>query len=233
VLRGAALPLRLREADSYDDPVCFWWRPLHIWALIRTGELGNAEAILAAYEERANERGARAAKIQIAWLRGTLAQACGDPIPAEHVLRAGREETSELPFPFCRALLAFEHGRCLAKLKRRREAIGALTEAHRIFVRLGAEPFIRATASDLAALGLRSSPGGAPDLAGLTAQELRIARLVASGLPNRGVAAELYLSPKTIEYHLAHVFTKLGVRSRHELIAQVGPHATGQQRAEA
>jgi DNA-binding NarL/FixJ family response regulator len=70
-------------------------------------------------------------------------------------------------------------------------------------------------------------------LAGLTAQELRIARLVASGLPNRGVAAELYLSPKTIEYHLAHVFTKLGVRSRHELIAQVGPHATGQQRAEA
>jgi DNA-binding CsgD family transcriptional regulator len=51
----------------------------------------------------------------------------------------------------------------------------------------------------------------------LTAQELRVARLVASGLSNREVAAELYLSQKTVEYHLAHAFTKLGVRSRHQL----------------
>ena len=44
-----------------------------------------------------------------------------------------------------------------------------------------------------------------------------MARLVASGLSNREAAAQLYLSPKTVEYHLAHAFTKLGVRSRHQL----------------
>jgi DNA-binding CsgD family transcriptional regulator/tetratricopeptide (TPR) repeat protein len=222
VLRGVALPLRLREADSYEDPVCFWWRPLHVWALIRTGELSSAEAILTEYEERAGERGAQAARILTPWLRGTLTQARSQPVAAEQVLRAGRQATGCLPFPFCQALLAREHGRCLAKLKRRREAIRALTEAHRIFARLAAEPFVRGCASELVALGLRSSSGDEPDLAGLTAQEMRIARLVASGLSNRAVAAELYLSPKTIEYHLAHVFTKLGVRNRHELIVRVG-----------
>jgi DNA-binding CsgD family transcriptional regulator/tetratricopeptide (TPR) repeat protein len=220
VLRGAALPLRLREADSYDDPVSFWWRPMQIWALIQTDELARAEAVLAAYAARAEDRGACAAKIQTAWLRGMLALARRNLDAAEHELRAGRAATGEVPFPFWQALLALEHGRCLATLKRRREAIAALSAAHRIFSSLAADPFVRASASDLAALGLRSSPGDEPDLAGLTPQELRIARLVASGLPNRSVAAELYLSPKTVEYHLAHVFSKLGVRSRHELVAR-------------
>ena len=48
-----------------------------------------------------------------------------------------------------------------------------------------------------------------------------MARLVASGLSNRDAAAELYISPKTVEYHLARVFTKMGVRTRHELAAHM------------
>ena len=68
---------------------------------------------------------------------------------------------------------------------------------------------------------LRPRPGGDPGLPGLTGQELRVARLVASGLSNREAAAQLYLSPKTVEYHLAHAFTKLGVRSRHELTTRI------------
>ncbi len=55
----------------------------------------------------------------------------------------------------------------------------------------------------------------------MTAQELRVARLVASGLSNRAAAAQLYLSPKTVEYHLASVFAKLGVRHRHQLAARI------------
>jgi DNA-binding CsgD family transcriptional regulator len=230
VLRGAALPLRLREADSYDDPVSFWWRPMQIWALIQTDELAAAEAILAAYKARAEERAACAARIQAAWLRGMLALVRRNLDAAEHELRAGRAATGEVPFPFWQALLALEHGRCLATLKRRREAVAALSAAHRIFSSLAADPFVRASASDLAALGLRSSPGDEPDLAGLTPQELRIARLVASGLPNRSVAAELYLSPKTVEYHLAHVFSKLGVRSRHELVGRFGAGTSSARR---
>ena len=51
----------------------------------------------------------------------------------------------------------------------------------------------------------------------LTAQELRVARAVARGATNREVAAELFLSPKTVEFHLGRVFRKLGVRSRTQL----------------
>ena len=86
---------------------------------------------------------------------------------------------------------------------------------------LGARPFVRASEVRAAqAPSLRLAPGSDPGLPGLTAQELRVARLVASGLSNREAAAQLYLSPKTVEYHLAHAFTKLGVRSRHQLAAR-------------
>jgi DNA-binding CsgD family transcriptional regulator len=54
-------------------------------------------------------------------------------------------------------------------------------------------------------------------LADLTVQELRVARLIALGLSNRETATELYLSPKTVEYHLGHAYAKLGVRTRHQL----------------
>ena len=80
---------------------------------------------------------------------------------------------------------------------------------------------MQASGSELTALGVRPRGGGDPGLPGLTARELRVARLVASGLSNREVAAQLYLSPKTVEYHLARVFTKLGVSHRHQLAARV------------
>ena len=80
---------------------------------------------------------------------------------------------------------------------------------------------MQATGSELTALRVRPRGGGNPDLPGLTAQELRVARLVASGLSNREAAAQLYLSPKTVEYHLASVFTKLGVSHRHQLAARI------------
>ena len=57
-----------------------------------------------------------------------------------------------------------------------------------------------------------------------------MARLVASGLSNRGAAAQLYVSPKTVEYHLASVCTKLGVRDRHQLTARVRGAGAGQSR---
>ena len=126
-----------------------------------------------------------------------------------------------MPLPFHRGVLDLQHGRCLALLQRRGAAIEAVRAAEEAFSALGARPFTRAAESELNALGIRPRPDGDPDLPGLTAQELRVARLVASGLSNRQTAAQLYLSPKTVEYHLAHAFAKLGVRNRYQLTARI------------
>jgi DNA-binding CsgD family transcriptional regulator len=220
VLHGAALALAVPEIDYYD-PAAFWWRPAQVWALIRTGRLGKAEAILAAIEARAGRSGRTAALIQAEWLRGSLAMACGDLGEADELLGNARCARHDEPLPFHLGLLDLQHGRCLSRLKRYGAAVDAVHAAHKVFSVLGARPFLRASEAELASAGLRPRPGGDSGLPGLTSQELRVARLVASGLSNREAAAQLYLSPKTVEYHLAHAFTKLGVRSRHQLTTRI------------
>jgi DNA-binding CsgD family transcriptional regulator len=224
-LHGAALAMTVPEIDRYDDPAAFWWRPMQIWALIRTDRLSEAGEVLAAFESRAADRGERLALINAAWLHGSLAVAHGDPERADLVLRDGCQAAAGAPFPFHRALLNLEHGRCLSRLSQRRAAVAELRAARDVFTALAAHPFTRASESELAALGVRPSRRGDPGLPGLTAQELRVARLVASGLSNREAAAQLYLSPKTVESHLASVFTKVGVRTRHELAVRISAEA--------
>jgi DNA-binding CsgD family transcriptional regulator len=220
-LHGAELALAVPEIDKYDDPAAFWWRPAQIWALLRTGRLRDAETVLTAFESRAADRGERLALVNAAWLRGSLAMARGDLDRADQVLQDGCRSASNLPFPLHRALLNLERGRCLSQLARRRDAVTAIRAAHGIFTTLGAGPFAERSEAELTALGAQPRTGGDPDLPELTPQELRVARLVASGMSNRAAAAELYLSPKTVEYHLASVFTKMGLRSRHELAARL------------
>jgi DNA-binding CsgD family transcriptional regulator/tetratricopeptide (TPR) repeat protein len=220
VLYGAALALAVPQVDRYDQ-AAFWWRLAQVWALIRTDNLGQAEAILAAIEARADRRGDSAALTQAAWLRGSLAMACGDLDQADEVLGNARCAYHDEPLAFHRGLLDLQHGRCLSRLQRYGAAVDAVRAAHKVFSVLGARPFQWASEAELASAGLRPRPGGDASLPGLTAQELRVARLVASGLSNREAAAKLYLSPKTVEYHLAHAFTKLGVRSRHQLTTRI------------
>ena len=224
VLHGADLALAVPQIDHYD-PAAFWWRPAQVWALIRTGQLGQAEALLAAAEDRAGHQTDGAAltpaATQAAWLRGCLSMARGDLDRADEVLRTARSAPCGPPLPFHRGLLDLQHARCLSRLQRYGAAVDAVHAAHHVFSVLGADPFLRASEAELAAAGLRPRSSGEGSLPGLTSQELRVARLVASGLSNREAAAELYLSPKTVEYHLAHAFTKLGVRSRHQLTTRI------------
>ena len=84
---------------------------------------------------------------------------------------------------------------------------------------LGADPWARLADSELRAAGGVDRKGEDQDE--LTSQELRIALAVARGATNREVAEALFLSPKTIEFHLSRVYRKLGIRSRTELAALV------------
>jgi DNA-binding CsgD family transcriptional regulator len=221
VLHGAALALAVPQFDHYD-PVAFWWRPAQVWALIRTGHLGQAEVMLAAIEVRTARRDDGAARARTAWLRACLAMARGDLDQADAVLRTARRAPWSPALPFHRGLLDLQHGRCLSRLQQPEPAVEAMRAARDVFSSLQARPFLRASEAELTGAGLRPRSGPDSGLPRLTTQEWRVARLVASGLSNRETAAELYLSPKTVEYHLAHAFTKLGVRSRHQLTRRIG-----------
>ncbi len=138
-LRGAALALAVPQIDRYD-PAAFWWRPAQVWALIRTGHVGQAEAILAVIEAWAARRGERAAVTLAAWLRGSLAMARGDLAEADEMLQATRQACRGQPLPFHRGLLDLQHSQCLRLLHRHGAAVDAGRVARDVFSVLGAVP---------------------------------------------------------------------------------------------
>ena len=97
-------------------------------------------------------------------------------------------------------------------------------------VRLGAVPFLADCDAELEACGLRAPKASAGNMLALTPREEVVARLVASGLSNREVAAQLYVSAKAIEYHLGHIYAKLGVTSRRHLAKKIGHEEPGSTR---
>ena len=87
-----------------------------------------------------------------------------------------------------------------------------------MFRSIGARPWAARAETELRATGETARKREPSTLDQLTPQELQIAGLVATGLTNREIASQLFLSPRTVEYHLRKVFTKLGLASRTELI---------------
>jgi DNA-binding CsgD family transcriptional regulator len=125
--------------------------------------------------------------------------------------------------PFERAQLEFAYGRLLRRAGRRTSAVSMLTTARERFAGLGAAPYVERCVGELSASGIRcaKTPETRPRSVGLTPQEGAVARLVAQGLTNREVAAQLVVSLNTIEYHLKNVYSKLGITSRSQLAARL------------
>ncbi|RVX46695.1 regulatory LuxR family protein [Nonomuraea polychroma] len=117
------------------------------------------------------------------------------------------------------ARTALLYGEWLRRARRKAEARGWLNDALEVFDRLGMRPWAERTRGELTATGAQDQ-GSRPAegvAAGLTPQELQIARLAAQGLSNRDIAAQLFLSHRTVGYHLYKAYPKLGVASRGEL----------------
>ena len=132
-------------------------------------------------------------------------------------------------FETARTRLAY--GERLRRSRGRVLARKQLREAERLFDRLGARPWSQRSRTELEATGERLRRGEPSTIEELTAQELQIAMLLGSGRTTREAAASLFLSPKTIEYHLHHVYMKLGIHSRPELaevLARQSPQAVRQ-----
>jgi DNA-binding CsgD family transcriptional regulator len=127
-------------------------------------------------------------------------------------------ERGEVLPPFERARTELLYGEWLRRERRRQDARGHLRRALEEFRSLGAVPFAERAEAELRASGETARKRDPSTLDELTPQELQIATLVAQGLTNREVAAQLFLSPRTIDYHLHKVFSKLGIASRTELV---------------
>ncbi|MFI6537638.1 AAA family ATPase [Nonomuraea sp. NPDC050547] len=150
---------------------------------------------------------------------GALAERCAallEPGAEEHYRAALHlHEQDSRTFEHARTELLY--GEWLRRARRKAEARTHLTAALERFDRVGARPWAERADAELHATGLtirRAAPGV---LAELTPQELQIVRLAAQGLSNRDIAAQLFISPRTVGHHLYKAFPKLGVASRAEL----------------
>ncbi len=146
--------------------------------------------------------------------RGAAQLAGGDPAVYEEALE--QHESATRPLDEARTRLSY--GETLRRLRRRVDARIALRAAAEAFDRAGAAPWADRARAELRATGETLGPRQATDSDRLTPQELQITRLAVGGASNPEIATQLFLSRKTVEYHLHKVFTKLGVGGRGELV---------------
>jgi ATP/maltotriose-dependent transcriptional regulator MalT len=215
----ATEPVRARRLLAVGGcPGIYNWRAMEADALIGLGRLGDAEAALNEFEAATPEAGLGSAAMALNRCRGNLATANGEAAKAEAAFARAHSIEANVSMPFEHAILNLDDGRRLRAVGDRPAAIAQLERAHRLFSDLGADPFIQACTTELSALEVSVS-AEAPATLGLSRAELAVARLVATGLTNKEVASQLYVSVKTVEYHLRNCFMKLDISSRRELTA--------------
>ena len=186
-------------------------------AAVRIGEPDRAAKPLRRFEQW----GARAGQPWIDALVLRCRALLAPDAEAESLYAAALVAHQREDRPFERARTQSLYGEWLRRARRKTDARTQLRAALEIFDRLGAEPWSGRAASELRATGvvIPQSPGrqGPGALGQLTPQELQIVRLAAQGLSNRDIAAQLFLSPRTVGYHLYKAYPKLGVAARSEL----------------
>lgn len=218
-VRRIAEPLiRMAPGTSLQEPGYWPWPDLLANALVLDGALGEADAFLQPHEQRARVRRHRSAQARLGYARGRLHGALGDIHAARRSFEESLDLLSGLPLRYDTARVNFAFGQTLRRAGKRRQADSVIGTARELYVALGAQTYVARCDRELNAGGVRHSRGSRDDVE-LTPQEEAVSTLVAQGLSNREVAAELYVSQKTVQYHLTRVYAKLGVRSRSELAA--------------
>lgn len=188
--------------------------PELVEAYLRLGRSGDAESVAREYVVLTQEKGQPWSLARAARVRGVV-----DESEEEFEKALGwHAETLDV---FERARTQLAYGAWLRRARRRVDARAQLRPAVEAFDALGAAGWADQAATELKATGetaRRRVPSTADDL---TPQERQIALLLADGQSIREAAARLFLSPKTVEYHLRKVYTKLGIHSRTELVQHV------------
>jgi DNA-binding CsgD family transcriptional regulator len=203
-----------RQACDQDDLGYFNWSLAElVEAGLRSGAREEADAALRKLEDRARASGTD-------WALGVLARSkalLSEGQAAESLYREAIErlERSGIVVHLARAHLVY--GEWLRRENRRADGREHLRTAHRVFNDIGAHAFAERARGELLATGETVRKRSVETRSALTAQETQIVRLAAERHTNTEIASQLFISPRTVEYHLHKVFTKLGVSSRRQL----------------
>ncbi|WP_353713460.1 AAA family ATPase [Arthrobacter sp. K5] len=222
----------LTELDPWtENRVSFWpWQDTYVNALVMTDQLDKADSFLTAFEQVRRERAVPSDLARMAWARGRLVAAQGDPESAREHFETALGHLRGLNRPYLRARVSFAYGQSMRRAGKRRLASSVLRVARDLYDSLGAVTYVDRCDRELKATGL--DVGNLPDpsdavLAAvarpqtqLTAQEQAVAELVAAGTTNKEAARSLFIAEKTVQYHLTRIYGKLGIRSRSELAAR-------------
>ncbi|GAA1018729.1 LuxR C-terminal-related transcriptional regulator [Acrocarpospora pleiomorpha] len=189
-------------------------------AAVRSGHTAEARPIVDRLVAMAEVNGS-------SWCRGVAVRSkalVSDDTEAEGCYLAAIEALGRTCAETDLARAHLLYGEWLRRMRRRREAGEQLQLAARQFEQSGAHVFVPRTRAELEAAGLKAAAVPAdPGPPGLTPQELTISRLAARGRTNAEIAANLFISVNTVDYHLRKVFQKLGVSSRRQLSEKLAP----------
>ena len=217
----SALDSAQNAAARNDLSVSSWALPELIEAAVRSGETEIAVDALERLVERTRAAGSDLARGLEARSRALVA----DDGAAEEAYREAIDAFGATSMRMYLARAQLLYGEWLRRENRRVDARAQLRAAHEFFERVGANGFAGRGLRELLATGetVRKRVDETRD--DLTAQELQIARLAGDGYTNPEIAAQLFLSPRTVEWHLRKVFTKLGISSRRQLRGALGTAA--------
>jgi DNA-binding CsgD family transcriptional regulator len=190
------------------------WRPLLAEGLAGSGQTGPAATAL---EQMRAENG-QVSYLQpaLAWLDGWLAEQRGDPEEARRIYQRG-EHAADTGSPVYIARLLLAHGRLLRRTGHRKGAVERLRQAEDLYRALRAQPFIARTEEELTACGLRREHAKRRSVLEMTDRETEVAHLIEQGMTNAEIAAELFITPKAVEYHLGNIYAKFGLKGRQQL----------------
>lgn len=197
----------------------------HLEALLALGEIDRAQELVGRLARRLAVFERPWLRVQVERGRAMVAGAVGLLEEARAAAEAALVACEALPMPVERARTELVLGRLLRRGRRRGEARRHLESALAVFESLPAPRYAAMVRDELARLGL--SRVGTE----LTEGESAVAHAAASGLKNREIAERLFMSPKTVEAHLARIYRKLGIRSRAELGARLGGRPSGERDA--
>ena len=200
---------RCRELST--TLVVFWGGLDRIEAAIRAGEPDTARAWLDVFELWADTSAAVWGRAVVLHCRALLSD---DEDEANRLFTEALDAHADAARPFERARCELAYGEFLRRLRRRVEAREHLRSALDTFETLGATLWAERARVELRASGQTARKRDPSTRNTLTTQELQIARFVAEGHTNREVATQLFLSPRTIDFHLRNVYRKLGITSR-------------------